>query len=94
MTVTAKFFPRRIDRLIDRENYKIGRYTCEKLMDGTIKGRIKVKEVGRKTSHTVHYRYTPGSNSGWQQWGAPNEVLCITTELVERLCYGEEHARR
>lgn len=60
------------------------------LKDGTIKGTITV-DTGHRWKEHIRYQYDPNNISGigWQQWGAPTDVLCFTTRAVERLCYGD-----
>ncbi len=51
-----------------------------------IRGTITVREQGRKKLHIVHYEYQLGEGYGWQQWGAPTEILALTLRAVEELC--------
>ena len=57
------------------------------LMNGLMKGSVKVKD-GKK-NYTVKYEYSERSGLGFEQFGAPTEVLCFTYKTVENLCFGQ-----
>jgi hypothetical protein len=52
-----------------------------------MKGSVKVKD-GKK-NYTVKYEYSERSGLGFEQFGAPTEVLCFTYKTVENLCFGQ-----
>ena len=67
--------------------YRIVGHTKCILKNGKyIRGTISVREKGLRSVHKVQYDYAPGGDYGWNQCGAPTEVLSMTVDAVEDLC--------
>jgi hypothetical protein len=68
-------------------DYIILGHSSRTLRDGSITGTIRVRQPGIRRIYKVKFDYNPNSVVGWEQWGAPTEVLCLTAPLVEGICY-------